>query len=265
MTYSVAKIQRDLQLLGVRNGEVLMVHASLRAIGPVVGGADGVIDALDVAVGPTGAVMMVLGAHNEFDWVNARAEKERGRLLLGSPPFDALLTPADKDVGYLAEVFRQRDGTRVTDNPEGRFGARGARSAQLLVDAPWHDYFGPGSPLEKLIQANGKILRMGADPDTTTLLHYGEYLAPILNKRQVCRHRLVQGSGETEVRKIMCLDDTNGIVDVVGEDYFKTILEAFLSSEAALTGQIGEAESQLIDANDLLKFGVNWMGENLNS
>ena len=51
----------DLRRLGVQAGDVVMVHASLRAIGPVTGGADAVLDALEAAVGEDGTLLMVLG------------------------------------------------------------------------------------------------------------------------------------------------------------------------------------------------------------
>ena len=40
---SSSALAADLVRLGVRPGEALMIHASLRAIGPVEGGAAGVI------------------------------------------------------------------------------------------------------------------------------------------------------------------------------------------------------------------------------
>ena len=49
-------ITEALQKLGVQTGDLLMVHASLKAIGPVEGGAETVVAALRSAVGPTGTV-----------------------------------------------------------------------------------------------------------------------------------------------------------------------------------------------------------------
>ncbi len=74
----------------------------------------------------------------------------------------------------------------MTDNPSGRFGARGERAEALLANAPWNDYYGPNSPLEHLCKLGGKILRIGADPDTTTVLHYAEYLAEVPRKSVAC-------------------------------------------------------------------------------
>src|SRR5258706_8751563 len=145
----------DLHRLGLAAGDVVMVHASLRAIGPVTGGADGVLDALEEAVGKDGTLLMVLGARDDWDWVNTHAESERAGLLKGAPTFDAHATPSDPDVGVLAEVFRQRPGTVVNDHPDGRFGARGRAALGLLEATPGDDYYGPGAPLDRLSQHRG--------------------------------------------------------------------------------------------------------------
>ena len=43
--WTVEQLTADLVGLGVKTGDLVMVHASLRAVGPTDGGADGVIDA----------------------------------------------------------------------------------------------------------------------------------------------------------------------------------------------------------------------------
>jgi aminoglycoside N3'-acetyltransferase len=253
----------DLRRLGIRRGDVVMVHASLRAIGPVEGGAVGVVRALEAAVGAGGTLLMNLGARDDWAWVNDRPEPERAALLSDALPFDYLRTPADPDVGVLAEVFRQLPWTLVNDHPDGRFGARGARAADLLKESPWHDYYGPGSALERLVQLGGRVLRLGADPDTVTLLHYAEYLAPLVNKRRVRRHHLVIEQGVPTVRVVECLDDSAGIVDHPGEDYFALIHRAYLETGHAVTGKVGRARSELIEAADLVDFAVAWMATHL--
>jgi aminoglycoside N3'-acetyltransferase len=260
---SVDELVTDLRGLGVAPGDLVMVHASLRAIGPVDGGATGVIDALEAAVGPRGSLLMTLGARDDWGWVNERPEADRAALLRDAEPFDRLLTPADPDVGVLAEVFRTRPRTIVSDHPEGRFGASGALASALVDEVPWDDYYGAGSPLERLVRAEGRVLRLGADIDTVTALHYAEYLAPVPVKRRVRRHRMVATPDEPQLRVVECLDDSDGIVDHPGEDYFGSILRAYLATGRGATGQIGNATSELIDAADIVAFGAKWMGDNL--
>lgn len=261
-----ADLVADLRALGVRPGDLLMVHASLRRIGPVRDGAAGVVAALDAAVGPDGTTLMVLGAVNDWDWVNQRPEHERAALLADARPFDHLRTPVLPEVGTLAEVFRTTPGTRVSNHPEGRFAARGRLARALLDDGPWNDYFGPDSPLDRLVARAGRILRMGADPDTTTVLHYAEYLAVVPDPRRVRRHCLVTAPGGPRVVAVDCLDDETGIVDEERqpqEDYFAVILREFLAAQEHRSGRVGGAQAQLLDAGALVRFGADWMTRNL--
>ena len=240
-----------------------MVQASLRAIGPVDGGADGVLDGLEQAVGGQGTLLMILGARVDHEWVNLRPEAERATLLADVPPYDPAVAPVLPEVGTLAEVFRRRPGTRVTDNPSGRFATRGRLADALLRDAPWDDYYGPGSPLERFCNVGGRVLRLGASPATTTVMHYAEYLAEVPDKRRVRRHYRVQGKNGSETRAVECLDDENGIVDWPGEDYFALILKTYLASGRAKAGRVGRASCELIEARDIVDFSARWMSENL--
>jgi aminoglycoside N3'-acetyltransferase len=259
----VESITADLVRLGVAAGDLLMVHGSLRAVGPVDGGADGVLDALEAVLGPSGTLLMTLGARDDWAWVNKRPERDRPELLRDAAPFDRLVTPADPDVGVVAEVFRTRPGTTVSDHPEGRFGASGPLADSLVGRVPWNDYYGPGSPLERFVRADGRVLRLGADLDTLTVLHYAEYLAPITSKRRVRRHRIVAGHEGPELRVIECLDDSDGIIDYPGEDYFAVILREYLATGRASTGVVGQSTSELIEAADVVEFAVAWMTEHL--
>lgn len=258
---TVASITGDLRRLGLGEGDLVMVHASLRAIGPVEGGALGVLDAIDAAIGPAGTILVNTGVRDDLAWVNDRPEAERAALLEGTEPFDARTTPADPDNGVLAEVFRTRPGTVVSDHPEGRFAASGRLAPRLVEDVPWNDHYGPGSPLERLVDADGKVLRLGADRDTTTLIHLAEHLVDLPDKRRVRRHRLVSSDHGPEVRVIDTLDDSNGIADFTtdGEDEFAVILRAYLETGRASIGTVGRAPGELLDGRDLVTFAVAWM------
>ena len=51
-------IERGLREIGLREGDLIVVHSSLSSFGYVVGGPDTVIDALLESVGPNGTVIM---------------------------------------------------------------------------------------------------------------------------------------------------------------------------------------------------------------
>lgn len=263
----VASLQRELAALGVCGGDVLMVHVSLRKMGLArsqfgAGGPELLLQALEAAVGPNGTLMMILGSDYSHDWVNSKPVEGRAGLLAGTPPFDARTASVLPEVGWFAEVFRCAPGTLLSDNPSGRFAARGRRAVELLRDQPWNDYYGPGSPLEKLCNVGGKVLRLGADSNTVTILHYAEYLAKVPNKRRTRWDYLLKSEGGPRHVWIDCLDDSEGIVEWSGEDYFALITNAYVATGAARQGVVGRAPSELIDASAFAAFGASWMEKN---
>jgi aminoglycoside N3'-acetyltransferase len=233
------ELSRALQELGVPAGRPLMVHASLRRLGPVDGGAEGVVEALLDAVGPEGTLVMPLGGTDEV-------------------PFDALVTPAETDIGVLAEVFRRDPRTQVNDHPAGRFGALGALASCLVDPTPADDYLGPGSLLDRFTQADGLVLRLGADTDTVTLTHLAEYLAVLPHKRRV-RRRYLRADGREQW--VECLDDCEGIIERwPGEgDYFSALLADFLATGAARQGRIGQCAADLFAAKAYVPFATAWL------
>lgn len=262
------ELRADLAALGVRAGDLLMVHASLRKLGLAradigEGGGEMLLDALEAAVGPSGTLLMILGSDYPMDWVNRDPVAERARLLAGSEPFDYRAAASMPDVGWLGECFRRRPGTVLSDNPSGRFGARGANAAALVARQPWNDYYGPGSPLEKLCASGGRILRLGASADTVTALHLAEYRADLPAKRRTRWDYLLAEETGPRHAWVECLDDSDGIAAWDGEDYFAMILEAYLATCRHSESTVGKARSELLDAADLVEFGTRWMEANL--
>ena len=68
-------------------------------------------------------------------------------------------------------------------------------------------------------------------------------------------------TAEPECRVVETWDDEDGIVEYPGEDYFAQILRAYLATGRGSRGLVGSASSELIDAGDIVAFGVSWMVE----
>ncbi|MEX3011018.1 aminoglycoside N(3)-acetyltransferase [Hoeflea sp. TYP-13] len=236
-----AKLRDQLNRLGLGKCGLVMVHASMRRVGPTQGGASGLLDVLQESLGPDGTLVMPMGADD-------------------SQPIDCRTTPADKELGVLAEVFRQRNGTQVNDHAAARFGAAGPQAADILEPIPLHHYYGQGSPLSRFAASNGWVLRLGADIDTVTLTHWAEYLADVPEKRHVRRRYVRAGTGPQWIES---LDDVDGIADWPEGDYFSQILIDFLAGEGARTGAVGDCQAELFSANDFVPFAVRWMEERL--
>lgn len=213
-----------------------MLHTSLRRLGPVEGGADGVLDAMLGLLGPRGTLLIVLGAEEDV-------------------PFDAASTPAHPDMGVLAEIFRRRPGVRVNDHAAARYAAYGCDADRLLEPTRLHDYHGPGSVLDRLTALDGHVLRLGADADTLTLTHWAEYLAEVPNKRRVRRRYERADLGE---QWIDSLDDDEGIFGCA-EDYFPQVLQDFLSTGLAARGQVGGCYAEYLSARKFIAFATRWI------
>src|SRR6185503_18170860 len=113
----------------------LVVHSSLRAIGPVEGGADGILDALLEVVGPDGTLAMPA-----FNYSRPRPE----------PYFDPAVTAGR--TGTLPEVFRKRTGVLRSQHPTHSVVACGRRAAEFLADHDKVQTLGVGSPLDRIAQ-----------------------------------------------------------------------------------------------------------------
>jgi aminoglycoside 3-N-acetyltransferase len=251
----------DLTALGLRPGDTVMVHASIKAIGRLVGGPDIVHRAVVEAVGPEGTMLMAVGWADDLYAIAKLPAAERALLLAALPPYDPATSRADRETGLLAECFRGWPGVRRSRSPTGSFAACGRLADWLLADQTLDHYLGPGSPLDKLCQAGGRVLLLGSDPENVTLLHFAEYLADVPDKRTVRHPEIVLVDGERRIVEVTALDNSRGIVDWP-EDYFATVTTEYLRTRAHPHGRVGDADSHLVDARDLVAFGVRWMEGN---
>ena len=154
MTMALAKA-------GVKQGQVVLVHAALRPLGDVPGGAETVIRALLEVVGPEGTLLMPALSYKYVTPVQ--------------PVFNVKLTPAC--VGALPEYFRMRAGTLRSIHPThsvcgiGRLAER-MLGNHILDTTPC----GPHSPFHILPDVQGCIIMLGCGLRPNTSMHAVEEL-----------------------------------------------------------------------------------------
>jgi aminoglycoside 3-N-acetyltransferase len=262
-----SRLGEDFRALGVRAGSVLMLHASLRSVGWVVGGPDVVLDALRDTLGPDGTLCMYAGWEDStYEMASWPADRQRA-YLEERPAFDAQTSRASPEWGLLPERLRTTLGARRSNHPEASVAAVGPRAEWLTSDHPLQYGFGPGSPFERLVQARGDVLLLGSPHGAVTLLHYAEHLAQVPNKR-VARYRVpVRVDGERRWADVEELDSVEGIApwrrEPYGNDYFGAIVDLYLARGHGRSGRVGAARSHLFDAADLTAFAARWMDTNL--
>ncbi|EHR59899.1 aminoglycoside 3-N-acetyltransferase [Saccharomonospora cyanea] len=264
-----SRIGADLAALGLREGDTVMFHTRLSALGYVAGGPATLVHALLDVVGPRGTLMVTCGWNDAppYDFLTWPRQWQE-RIRAEHPAFHPELSEADHDNGRLPEALRRWPGAVRSRHPDVSFAALGSRAEELMADHPWDDPHGPGSPLARLTEVGGRVLLLGAPLDTITLLHHAEALADAPNKIFVSYEMPIEVDGERVWRRFCDIDSENGAFDyspVVGsdEDPFGVIAEELLKAGFGHTGQVGAARSHLFEAADVVDFGVRWIEEKL--
>ncbi len=221
------KLVGQLRTLGVAPGQVLLVHASFRALRPVEGGPEGVIESLLEALGPEGTLVMP-------SWT--------GRDDL---PFDARSTPASTDLGVVADTFWRMPGVRRSTHAFA-FAARGPR-AEVVVSAPLTlPPHAPESPVGRVHALDGRVLLLGVGHDANTTLHLAELLADVPYR---VRHAF------TELR-----DGVPARVEYGENDHccrrFELADGWLRSAGLQAEGPIGNASAKLFRSRDLVLLAV---------
>jgi aminoglycoside 3-N-acetyltransferase len=242
---------KDLRQIGVQSGDLLMVHASLRALGPIAGGVNTLIHALFDAIGPTGT----LAAYVDFEMFYEEDDAE-------IPVFDKRIAHAARDHGVLHETLRNWPGALRSDHPDAGVVAIGPLAGPITRDHPFQYGYGEGSPFEKIVQAGGKVLMLGAPLDTITLLHYAEHKARIPDKR-IHRYRRLMMPGPAWV-DFEEFDTGDPVHDKLPLNCFELIAEAYLSAGSGNQGFAGAGRTCLFDGADLVRFAIQWIERAVN-
>ncbi len=181
------------------------------------------------------------------------------------PPFDAGLSEADHDVGRLPERIRTWPGARASTAHVARMVAVGCRAQWLTEDQPWDHPWAAGSPLARLVEADGQVLMIGAPLDHITLLHHAEALVDGPEKRMVTYAIPVTEDNQLIWRQVHDHDTSSRgafpyerVVED-GDEAFAVIGRLALAAGCGVTGPIGDAESHLFAAQPLADFAVTWL------
>jgi len=184
--HTQAQLRSDLSRLGIRPGDVVLMHSSWKSLGGLEGGAKGLFEAFLDLLGPEGT--LILPALS-YDSVSAE-----------QPLFDIMNTPVCPDVGFLPEYFRtQVSGVVRSLHPTHSCCMAGQEASFLAEDHELDDTpVGPHSPFAKLPKLNGWILMLGCSPDRNTSMHGVEETAEppyVLDRTAKVRYVLRSADG----------------------------------------------------------------------
>lgn len=143
-------IKQGLQALGLKKGDIVLLHSSLSSIGEVKGGAAAVVEAFLETLGEAGT----------------------------------LAVPAFGSLGVITDIVKGRPDAVISDCPKGAVAAIGADARKICIDHWRADtVHGEGSPYLKIAGLGGYICLLGVDQDRNTTMHSVEALLqlPYLN------------------------------------------------------------------------------------
>jgi aminoglycoside N3'-acetyltransferase len=214
----------QLRALGVREGDVLLVHTSFRAVRPVDGGPAGLIDALREAVGATGTLVMPSWGDDD------------------ETPFDPDATPVAPDLGVVAETFRRLPGVRRSAHNHA-FAALGPAAEQVTADPLPLPPHRPESTVGRVHDLDGMVLLLGVGHDADTTLHLAELLAGVPYRTP--KHLTVRGPDGAPVRVDYAENDHCCQRFALADDWLRA---RGLQRE----GPVGHAHARLVRARDVV-------------
>ncbi len=152
-----------LRRLGVAQGDAVMVHSSFDRFEGFQGSLRDAMQVLQDAVGDEGALLMPT-----LPFSSTAVEYARTNAIL-----DIRRTPSR--MGFMTEIFRRMPGVRRSLHPTHPVAGWGARAAHLLDGhQSARTPCGAGSPFDKLVEADGKVILLGVNVRTMTFFHYLE-------------------------------------------------------------------------------------------
>jgi len=242
------KLKSDFEKAGLKYGDSVIVHSSLRRIGFVENGAQSVIDALIEVIGSEGTLL----------FPTSPVETHGKTYLESNPVFDVRNTPSK--MGSISEHFRKMKGVKRSLHPLEPVSAIGP-----LADYFTKDHFGQltpyneNSPFARLADKHGKIISIGVInmEHTCINMHASEDAVPDFKPD-------VYDSGIYEVKLI----DENGIALTMKtkvhnpewslKRYPNGLIPLFERENVMQRVKIGEAESLLFDAYRLKEVMIKY-------
>lgn len=249
-----ASLAADLTGLGLRPGDTVLVHSSLRSLGWVCGGALAVVQALLDAIGPDGTLVVptqTTGKSDPMHWRHPPVPESWWPVIREHmPAYDPAVTPAI-GLGVIPEMVRTWPGAVRSDHPHTSFAALGPAAAELMSDHRLESQLGEHSPLARLERLDARILLLGVGFGTCTAFHLAEYRIPDPPVFEFGTAMLTPAGR----RWITYLDvDTNS-------DDFDALGAAFEQTGAVHRGHVGEATCRLFQVRPAVEFAVGWLAE----
>lgn len=255
--YSKQQLKDQLESMGLKGDETILIHLSMKAIGAVDGGADTV---LDVWMEYFKNGLLLLPTHT---WKTVNAD---------NPVYNPYTTPSC--VGLLTNMFMKRDGVIRSLHPTHSMSGYGKNAAEYLAGEEYNNTpCTPGGCYDRLKEVGGKVLLVGVGHERNTYIHSVEEVLNVPNRLSDMPMELVielqeesNNSGKLPpynrddgwkkhtdnklCRKVYVRKHYNAQQPHISEDFVK-LNKIFLDRGVVRKVKFGDADSLLCDAKGM--------------
>lgn len=255
--YSKQQLKDQLESMGLKGDETILIHSSMKAIGAVDGGADTVLDAW-MEYFKDG--LLLLPTHT---WKTVNVD---------NPVYNPYTTPSC--VGLLTNMFMKRDGVIRSLHPTHSMSGYGKNAAEYLAGEEYNNTpCTPGGCYDRLKEVGGKVLLVGVGHERNTYIHSVEEVLNVPNRLSDMPMELVielqeesNDSGKLPpynrddgwkkhtdnklCRKVYVRKHYNAQQPHISEDFVK-LNQIFLDSGVVRKVKFGYADSLLCDAKGM--------------
>jgi len=251
---SKEELLKQLEHLGVKNNMILEVHASLKSVGYVIGGASSFVDALRETLSEGTLVMASqnIGNSEPLGWHEPPIEMRFADKVRDNMPGYDIYHSDIHTMGALALNLRSRKSTYHSYHPNCAFMASGQDARELMKAQPLNFPFGYGSPLDKMYHNdNSYILLIGVGYERATGLHYAESISEV--RPIVLQGGAVKKDGKDVWKKFMDYD-----LDCQDFVYLGKAMER---KKLVHVGKIGQAQAHLFNFRQATDFAIDYFKE----
>ncbi len=255
---TIHTIKRDLINLGLKEGDIVLVHSSMSKIGWVCGDELTIVQALLDVVGQNGTIVMPAhtgGNTNPDSWSHPPVpETWREPIRRTMPEYSINNTPT-RGMGKIAECFRNYEGTVRSNHPQFSFCANGRYKNEIVEKHDLTYALGMNSPLGKLFELNAKVLLLGVGYSNCTCMHVAETLVGKPNL--VKKGSAINLNGNREWVWYDDIDYNSDCFDEIGMLYEK-------KHNDVVYGHVGGANCRVLNLKNIVNFTKDFLEENNN-
>lgn len=244
----------DLTRLGIKRGDIVLLHSSLSSLGWVCGGPESVVLALLDTLGNTGTLVVPTHSGDNSDpreWEHPPVPQEWFQVIRDSMPAYDPQTTRTRGMGAIAETVRTWPGAVRSAHPQTSFTAIGQNAVDVVSGHSLDCRLGENSPLAQLEAMKARILLLGVGFECCTAFHLAEYRlsAPLEDNS----FAVTTSKG----REWMTVQDT-----VISDNLFDRLGSDFQKQMQITPQTVGGATSYLFPLKEAVKFAGSWLSTN---